>query len=194
MGVRSGLVQDGLEQLEGLGAPPTLHPRLKRSPADNTEATRKKAHQPIQQHLGRGVRTTLQPPQRVGPYASETVLAGMTVAGFSDPDAWGAAPVPLPPSRNAGAATVRAFALKDSPCPGYDVAVRVEWASLMVCNSATASSSVGYRPRSSFTSAPTESISSHRSLAVAAGPYCLTTLDPSRVFTTSLKEGGKWFI
>ena len=51
----------------------------------------------------------------------------------------------------------------------------------------------GYRPRSSFTSAPTESILSHRSPAVAGGPYRLTALDPSRVFTTSLKEGGKWF-
>ena len=56
---RSGLVQDGVKQLLGLDVPPTLHTRLKRSPAGNTEATAKKAPQPFHQHLGRGVRTTL---------------------------------------------------------------------------------------------------------------------------------------
>ena len=51
----------------------------------------------------------------------------------------------------------------------------------------------GVPPRILFTSAPTESPFSNDSPAMAGGPYCLTTLYPSRVFTTSLKEGGKWF-
>ena len=101
MGIWSGLVQDGLEQLLGLDVPPTLHNRLKRSPADNTDATGKKAAQPIQQHVGRGVRTTLQPPRRVGPCAFETVLAGSPVAGFPDPGRLGPRLSLFPQSRDA---------------------------------------------------------------------------------------------
>ena len=100
MGVRSGLVQNGVEQLLGLDVPPTLHTRLKRSPAGNTEATGKKAAQPIQQYLGRGVWTTLQPLQplqRVRPYAFETVLAGSPVAGFPDPGSMGGRACPSSP-------------------------------------------------------------------------------------------------
>ena len=97
MRVRSGLFQDGVDQIAGLDAPPTLHPRLKRSPAGNTEATGKKATQPIQQRLGRGARTILQPPQRVGPCAFETVLAGSPVAGFPDPDRMGGRACPSSP-------------------------------------------------------------------------------------------------
>ena len=83
MRVRS---RTALSSLWGLDTRPTLHgDRLKRSPVGNTEATGKKAAQPIQQHVGRGIRTTLQPPQRVGPGTFETVLTGSPVAGFPDP-------------------------------------------------------------------------------------------------------------
>ena len=89
MQVRCGSFQDSLEQLVGLDTRPTLHPRLKRSPVGNTEATGKKAAQPIQQHLGRDARSILQTPRRVGPGAFETVLAGSPVAGFPDPGRMG---------------------------------------------------------------------------------------------------------
>ena len=147
MGVRGGLVQDGLEQLVGLDVPPTRHNRLKRSPAGNTQATVKKAAQPIQQRLGRGVQTILQPPQRVGPYAFETVLAGSPVAGLPDPGRMGPR-CSYSPMPGCLAGKVPGFGAEGFPCPGYDVAVRVEWASLMVCNSAAASSSLGCCPRS----------------------------------------------
>ena len=74
MGVRCELVQDGLEQLWGLDTRPTRHNRLKRSPAGNTEVTGNKAAQPIQQHVGRGIRTTLQPPEGVGHTPSKRFL------------------------------------------------------------------------------------------------------------------------
>ena len=89
MGVRCEFVQDGLEQLLGLDLPPTLHPRLKRSPSGNTEATGKKAAQPIQQRLGRGVQTTLQPPEGVGHTSLKRFLRVRQWRGFPDPGRMG---------------------------------------------------------------------------------------------------------
>ena len=111
MGVRCESVQDGLEQVLGLDVPPTLHNWLKRSPAGNTEATGKKAAQPIHQHLGRGVRTTLQPPEGVGHTPSKRFSRVRQWRGFLTRAGWGRA-VPLPPSRDIYPAKFRALALK----------------------------------------------------------------------------------
>ena len=100
MGVRCESVQDGFEQLVGLDLPPTRHNGLKRSPAGNTQPTWKKAAQSIQQHVGRGIRTTLQPPEGVGHTALKRFLRVRQWRGFLTRARWGRA-VPIPPCRDA---------------------------------------------------------------------------------------------